>query len=111
MGRWSHFGTRQCAGTAPVDVERSVRLACSRRRVLPAHPVGLTDKKLIAQGDGRLGGGTGMQHWLFMFRPDTYAKVREKETVGVRHSARRRFGDILSDPAHLSQVCLTHLSR
>lgn len=35
-----------------------------------------------------------MQHWLFMFRPDTYAKVQEHQTVGVRHSARRRFADI-----------------
>lgn len=35
-----------------------------------------------------------MKYWLFMFRPDTYAKVREHGTVGVRHGVRRRFREI-----------------
>lgn len=32
-----------------------------------------------------------MRYWLFMFRPDTYAKVKAHQTVGVRHQARKRF--------------------
>ena len=35
-----------------------------------------------------------MKHWLFMFRPDTYAKVRENGVVGVRHGVRKRFAEV-----------------
>ena len=35
-----------------------------------------------------------MKHWLFMFRPDTYEKVRAHQTVGVRDSVRKSFQQI-----------------
>jgi hypothetical protein len=35
-----------------------------------------------------------MRYWLFMFRPDTYAKVREHGVVGVRDGVRKQFGQI-----------------
>ena len=35
-----------------------------------------------------------MKHWLFMFRPATYALVKSHNTIGVRHSARRHFANL-----------------
>ena len=35
-----------------------------------------------------------MKYWLFMFRPDTYAKVREHGIVGVRDGVRKSFEQI-----------------
>lgn len=35
-----------------------------------------------------------MRHWLFMFRPDTYAIVTKQGVVGIRHEHRRRFAGI-----------------
>jgi len=35
-----------------------------------------------------------MKNWLFMFRPDTYAKVREHGIVGVRDGVQKRFREI-----------------
>jgi hypothetical protein len=35
-----------------------------------------------------------MRYWLFMFRPDTYEKVKEHGTVGVRESVRKRFAEV-----------------
>ena len=35
-----------------------------------------------------------MRYWLFMFRPDTYEKVKEHQTVGVREPVRKRFADV-----------------
>jgi predicted RNA-binding protein len=35
-----------------------------------------------------------MKYWLFMFRPDTYLKVQEHQTIGVRESVRKRFAEV-----------------
>lgn len=35
-----------------------------------------------------------MRHWLFMFRPDTYATVTAQGVVGIRHEHRRRFAEV-----------------
>ena len=32
-----------------------------------------------------------MAYWLFMFRPDTYNKVKEHKTVGVRKNVHKSF--------------------
>lgn len=37
-----------------------------------------------------------MKHWLFMFRPDTYERVREHEKVGVRDGVRKSFRQLQS---------------
>ena len=35
-----------------------------------------------------------MNFWLFMFRPDTYEKVKQHQTVGVREGTQKRFSRI-----------------
>lgn len=35
-----------------------------------------------------------MNHWLMMFKPETYEVVKERGLVGVRHMHRRRFAEV-----------------
>ncbi len=35
-----------------------------------------------------------MRYWIFMFRPDTYEKVKEHQTIGVCDSVRKRFAQV-----------------
>jgi hypothetical protein len=45
-----------------------------------------------------------MNYWLFMFRPDTYEKVKAHQTVGVRHSNRRRFAKLAKGDRFVTYV-------
>lgn len=47
-----------------------------------------------------------MQHWLLMFRPDTYGKVREHGKIGVREGARKRLSGMKTGDRFV-----TYLSR
>lgn len=38
--------------------------------------------------------GNGMANWILMFRPETYAIVKEKATIGVLYQHRRRFAEL-----------------
>ncbi|MBN1944777.1 MAG: EVE domain-containing protein [Bradymonadales bacterium] len=47
-----------------------------------------------------------MNHWLFMFRPDTYKKVVEHGTIGVHHAKQKRFAAL-----HGGDRLITYVSR
>lgn len=48
-----------------------------------------------------------MAYWLFMFRPDTYEKVKQHGTVGVRHANRRRFAALSEGDRFVTYVSRT----
>ena len=45
-----------------------------------------------------------MKYWLLMFRPDTYEKVKEHQTIGVRESVRKRFAEMKKGDRFLTYV-------
>lgn len=45
-----------------------------------------------------------MQYWLFMFRAETYEKVKQHNTVGVRDSARKYFYHVRKGDLFISYI-------
>ncbi len=45
-----------------------------------------------------------MNHWLMMFRPDTYEVVKARGVVGVLHMHRRRFAEVAEGDAFVAYV-------
>jgi len=35
-----------------------------------------------------------VNHWLFLFRPDTFEKVKKHQTLGVREAHKKRFAEL-----------------
>lgn len=45
-----------------------------------------------------------MNHWLMMFRPDTYEVVKQRGLIGVLHMHRRRFAEVAEGDPFIAYV-------